>query len=237
MCNEATDACNTGICNVSGQCIGQPANNGASCNDGNSCTVSDVCGGGTCLGTPDPMYTVYFNETFSSNSQGWTLGPEWAIAPTASATCSNFDPPGDDPALDHTPSGDNGVAGVVPGGCYSLATTHPDSCITSPLIDASAPGSVIFSFWRHLHTDYPTFISSHVDVSGDGGASWTQLFFVPGSPAPNDLAWTQFSYDVTAQKSATMRARFCFSVDSTSGTYDGGGWSVDDVTFATSACP
>jgi hypothetical protein len=238
VCTEATDACNTGICNNSGQCIGQPANDGASCTDGNSCTVNDICGAGSCAGTPDPMYTVYFNETFASNNQGWTLGPEWAIGSAQASTCAGaFSSAGDDPGTDHTSSADNGVAGVLLGQCYS-ATLHADYCITSPVIDASAPGGVALTYWRHLHTDYPNYISSHVDVSSNAGASWTTVFSVPQfGPFVNDLAWTQLSHDVTAQKSATMQVRFCYSAGPNSGIVTGGGWNVDDVVLASSACP
>ena len=235
MCNEATDACNTGICNGSGQCIGQPANNGASCNDGNSCTVGDTCGNGTCSGTPDPNYTIYFNETFASNSQGWTLGPEWQIGPAQVSVCAGGST-GNDPALDHTSTADNGVAGVLLGQCYPTVL-HSDYCITSPVIDASAPGGVALTYWRHLHTDYPNYISSHVDVSGNSGASWTTVFNNPASNFVNDAAWTQFSHDVTALKSATMQVRFCYSAGPNSGIIIGGGWNIDDVTLASSACP
>jgi len=231
-CLEATDACNTGICNASGQCLGSPANNGASCNDGNACTVTDTCGAGLCNGVPDPNYTVYFNETFSSNSQGWTLGPEWAIGSAASSACGSW---GADPAADHTVTADNGIAGVILGGCYSTAL-HADYCITSPVIDASAPGSVVLSYWRHLHSDYPNYISSHVDVSSNSGASWSPVYSVPSGAPQNDAAWTLASFDVTAQKSATMQVRFCYSAGPNSGIIAGGGWNIDDVTLATAPC-
>ena len=114
---------------------------------------------------------------------------------------------------------------------------HPDYCITSPVIDGSvAPGSLVCSDWRHLHADYPPYLSSHVDVSSDGGAHWAPLYAVLSGQNQNDVAWNQVSFDVTAQKSATMQFRFCHSVGS-GGIFNGGGWNIDDVTLATSACP
>jgi hypothetical protein len=234
MCNEATDACNIGICQAGGQCIGQPTNEGGMCNDGSNCTVNDVCSAGTCAGTPDPMYTIYFSETFASNSQGWTLGPEWAIGSAQASSCGSSST-GQDPATDHTPTADNGIAGVLIGGCYPT-TLHGDYCITSPPFDASGTGSVFLSYYRHLHTDYPNYISSHVDVSPNG-STWTTVYSVPSGQFQNDASWTFFSHDVTAQKSATMQVRFCYSAGPSTAIIVGGGWNVDDVFVASSACP
>jgi len=231
-CFAGIDVCNNGECNAAGQCIAVPGNNGAACDDGSNCTINDDCSGGICLGDPDPNTVVYFTETFASNAQGWTLGPDWAIGSAAASSCGSW---GADPAADHTISADNGIAGVILGGCYSTAL-HADYCITSPVINASAPGSVVLSYWRHLHTDYPSYISSHVDVSSNSGGSWSPVYSVPSGVSQNDAAWTLASFDVTAQKSATMQVRFCYSAGPNSGIIAGGGWNIDDVTLATALC-
>jgi hypothetical protein len=198
--------------------------------------VNDVCGAGTCAGVPDPNYTIYFSDAFASNNQGWTLGTEWQIGPATLSNCTD-DSPGEDPAADHTTSADNGIAGVVIGGCYSTAANHPPYCMTSPPIDANpATGSVFFSYYRHLHTDYPTFLYSTVDVSSDG-VTWVNLFSHPAGGAANDPDWVFQSFDVTAHKSPTLQVRFCHEVANNSGIWDGGGWNVDDVVIASSACP
>lgn len=49
QCHEA-GACNT----QSGQCSNPAKPNGSSCDDGNPCTVDDICTAGVCAGTPDP---------------------------------------------------------------------------------------------------------------------------------------------------------------------------------------
>jgi hypothetical protein len=51
-CGGVADACNAGVCDeTQDACVKQAANDGASCDDGLFCTVSDVCGGGACAGT------------------------------------------------------------------------------------------------------------------------------------------------------------------------------------------
>ncbi len=48
-CSGLSTPCAAGICNQ-GKCISQPKAAGSGCNDGDACTVSDVCTGGKCVG-------------------------------------------------------------------------------------------------------------------------------------------------------------------------------------------
>ncbi len=51
-CSNLDDQCNLGTCNqVNGSCIQLAINEGASCDDEDTCTFSDVCVAGTCQGT------------------------------------------------------------------------------------------------------------------------------------------------------------------------------------------
>jgi formylglycine-generating enzyme required for sulfatase activity len=47
-CSGLNDVCVVGVCQ-GGACVGKPANNGGKCEDGNLCTLGDVCGSGGCL--------------------------------------------------------------------------------------------------------------------------------------------------------------------------------------------
>ena len=50
-CSGLDDACNIGVCNETlGSCEAAPANESASCDDGDVCTVNDACTNGTCAG-------------------------------------------------------------------------------------------------------------------------------------------------------------------------------------------
>jgi hypothetical protein len=57
-CNDGNTCTPTDTCQ-SGKCIGSnPAADGASCNDGNACTQTDTCQGGTCTGSNPLACTV-----------------------------------------------------------------------------------------------------------------------------------------------------------------------------------
>ena len=230
-CIEATDDCNTGICDNNGDCNPVAANEGAACNDGNSCTMGETCQGGGCLGGVVGNYVSYFTETFASNTAGWTLGLEWQIG-SAMESVGFVDTGNQDPALDHTANADNGIAGVVIGG-YPALDLHAPYYLESPIIDTSvAPGPVYLEFWRFLNSDYADFMDNTIDVFN--GVTWINIW-TSGPVGIEDAAWTKISHDITAHKNAGMRVRFGFDIGA-AGVYTVSSWNVDDVVIANAAC-
>jgi len=224
----ADTTCAGGVCGA-----GAPANEGCAC-VASSCTSGAVCAAGVCSGGQGP--TLYFQEDFNSNSRGWLLGPEWQIGP---AMMSSIGTSGSDPAMDHTPSDDNGIAGVVIGGNEASAV-HPYHYLESPAFDThAATGPLILGYYRWLNSDYEPYVRNRVEVYN--GTQWIVLWQsgpFPGiqdSP-PAGMGWTYLSHDVTSYKNAGMKVRFGFSVGQ-SGAIPAGSWNVDDVLVASEACP
>ncbi len=226
---DAGDPCQTGTTCAGGACIGgTPANDGLACDDGLSCTTGETCSVGICQGGMGAV--AYFKEDFSDNLAGWTLGNEWQIGP-AIAGQTGF---GDDPGADHTPTGDNGLAGVVIGGNASTVI-HGYYYLESPTFDTSAAvGSVYFSYYRWLNSDYDPFMHNRVDVWD--GTQWVNLFLTGMFPGVMDTSWTFMEHDVTAYKNAGMKVRFGFDIGS-DGVYSIGSWNVDDVRVTSVTCP
>ncbi len=52
-CSYLENPCNRGVCSsvIPAICVRKPNNEGGPCDDGNSCTATDVCLGGVCIGT------------------------------------------------------------------------------------------------------------------------------------------------------------------------------------------
>ena len=246
-CDEATDKCinvpgNDGAacedgspCTASTTCAagvcsgGVPANDGAACDDSTSCTTGETCSAGLCAGGMGP--TVYFSEDFKDNSKGWVLGPEWQIGPAMPSDGFTGNP---DPAMDHTPTNDNGVAGVVIGGNAST-NLHSYYWLESPPFDASAAtGQVILGFYRHLNSDYDPYMHNRVEVYN--GNQWITLWTSGPPPAVMDASWTFVQHNLTNYKNPQMRVRFGFDITQ-GGVYTIGSWSVDDVLVAAAPCP
>ncbi|HSN97928.1 MAG TPA: hypothetical protein VLS89_06505, partial [Candidatus Nanopelagicales bacterium] len=240
LCAESTDACNIGVCDAAGQCIPVAANDGASCSDGNACTLGETCLAGTCQGGQTGSYVVYFTETFASNAAGWTFTPgvktdsttiqEWAIGPAMASTGSISG--NHDPAMDHTPTADNGIAGVVIGGTPTKVI-HTPNYIESPVINTDVPGPLYLEFRRWLNSDYTPYMQNFVEVYN--GTAWVVVWQSGGSPAVRDNQWLKQSYDITAHKSVNMKVRFGFSVGST-GVFTVSSWNLDDVVIANAVC-
>jgi len=236
ICATGVDHCNSGaivcvpdslgnaeICNgVDDNCDGTVDENNPGGNVACGCGGTTQCQGGTlnCIGGP----TTYFIEDFADNAAGWTLDTEWQIG-SAIAGCQ-------DPGTDTTNTNDNYVAGVVLGGCYSTGI-HGYYYLTSPVIDTAAAPSVFLQFQRWLRSDYTPYVNNTIEVFN--GSSWV-VVWQSGSSGTYQTAWQGYSYDITAHKNANMRIRFGQNVGS-GGVISYGGWNIDDVLVANSACP
>lgn len=227
-CDDGSPCTSATTCS-NGACInGTPANDGMACNDGTSCTVGEVCSNGVCGGGVGPQ--VFFAEDFSDNSAGWVLGPEWQIGPAKQGFNMGFAFP--DPENDHTPTPDDGVAGVVIGGDAS-STPHDYYYLESPAFDTSgAAGPIILGYYRWLNSDSHPAMHNRIQVWN--GSQWITVwssgdFFFESS-------WTYWQIDLTSYKNPAMRIRFGFDIgDVAFGEFSS--WNIDDILVASQACP
>lgn len=230
-CKSAEDYCNVGVCDQGGKCKPQPANESKPCEDGNPCTSGEKCTAGVCGGGQSLDQIVYFSDDFSDNAAGWTLGKEWAISPAKAS--SNEDYGGPDPDTDHSPTGDNGVAGVVLGG-NAQEVVHDYYYLTSPVIDADVQGTIWLGFWRWLNSDYLPYMQNIVEIYD--GQSWVKLWETGDSPGVQDDKWVFVTHDVTKYKNKKLQVRWGFRIGS-SGVFAVSSWNVDDVVLANVICP
>ncbi|AKT42970.1 lysyl oxidase family protein [Chondromyces crocatus] len=227
--------CTSGTTCSNGSCTnGAPANEGVSCDDGASCTSNTVCVAGLCGGGIGP--TVYFADDFANDSKGWILGPEWQIGPAVASVGASLG--GNDPANDHTPTLDNGVAGVNIGG-FAARVNHGYYYLESPPFStANAQGQVILGFYRWLNSDALPYMSNTIDVWN--GAAWINVWSsnqtIVDAP-PSGPGWNFRQHDLTPYKNAAMKIRFGFMVASAAQLYNIGSWTLDDVLVASSPCP
>ncbi|MEZ5046481.1 MAG: M4 family metallopeptidase [Chitinophagaceae bacterium] len=183
-----------------------------------------------CLGASTTLAveasTIYFSEDFSSNAQGWDLGTEWAIAPATASTGQNGSTY-PDPGTDHTPTADNGIAGVSIGG-NATTTLHSAYYLTSPVIDLSSVNVAKLSFWRWLNSDYLPYMQNYIEVYD--GSAWVTVWSSGGSPVIADSSWNFFSYDISPYVNANFQVRFGHAVLN-SGAYTVSSWNIDDLSI------
>lgn len=155
---------------------------------------------------PAPVPVELWSEGFANNLAGWTLGSEWAVGPTKTSTGHNLGNP--DPTYDYSPTGDNGVAGVVLGG-NAVTTAHAASYLTSPSVDVSAvPGVLTLSYAEHYNFAGTPTATATVEVWN--GAGWIVVESL--SSTVTDASWRTVTRDVTAYKNAAFKVRFGYTV-------------------------
>lgn len=228
LCNGLDNFCGVGSCDPgTGACIAVPvpANEGVACDDGFVCTPDDTCAAGLC-GVGGPGYLFF--EDFSAPNPGWELGPTWQIGP---ATASPDGYNGADPAADHSPGGDEQLAGVLIGELVPVGL-QDKTCLTSPVIAAPGKGPLWLTFWRHIHTDYFPFVVNTVEAFD--GKIWQEVDIGFANPGVGDPDWTFVEYDLSAYTGPKLRVRICFS--QTDAALEHGGWSLDDVTVGPYSC-
>jgi hypothetical protein len=141
-----------------------------------------------------------FADDIEMGQNGWTALQTWAITDEAANS----------PIHSWTDS---------PGGDYD---NNWDRWLRSPLIDMTDYDHATLSFW-HICDTQTAADYCIVDISTDGGVSWTEVarFDGPGS------AWEQVILDVSALgQEPDARIRFRLNTD---GAVTADGWYVDDV--------
>ena len=222
-CSDLDDACVVGVCNPDdGACETMPANEGDPCDDQDACTVMDACVDGTCMGAEGPL----FSETFADDSQGWTLEGKWEIGPAMASDAGSFSGL-TDPAEDHTPGADNGVAGVLIGG-LSGPPMHALQFLSSPEIDLSIVDPAAdkeLRFWRWLVSD-SDIMSERIELWD--GDSWNLVYQLGNDQY--DTEWTQIVIDISGYDNEDFQVRFGHQIHSGGPPMSGEpSWSLDDV--------
>jgi len=142
-----------------------------------------------------------FSDDMESGTANWTVNqPSWALIDWDS----------------HSPSH---ALTDSPGGNYP---NYANYSLISKTMDLSGWTSGSLSFWHHYETE-----SGHdfarVEISTDGGTSWTELARYSGSLP----SWTQVQIDLASYlPGANVKIRFRLTSDG-SIPYDG--WYIDDV--------
>ncbi len=225
-CTYLDTGCQVGSCDqFTGTCFPTIAPDFSPCDDGFACSTNEQCMAGACV--PDNL-VAFWTEDFADNDAGWTLGTAWEIGPATASACPVGNP---DPDADHSPTDDNGVAGVMIGDC-APTDLHDFYCLTSPVIDTTvASGPLQLQFWRWLNSDYTPYMQNVIEV-WDGNA-WVQIWASNGNFI-TDAAWTEINHSLNSFVQADFQFRICNNVGS-GGVYTIGGWNLDDV--ALMSCP
>ena len=135
-CSGLDDACHVGTCDASGACVAAPANLGATCDDGDGCTVNDRCGaGGGCAGSPRDCSGL--DDTCHEGTCEAASGTCVATPARVGGACSDADP--------CTVTDVCGADGVCAGSAIDCAVSESPICnlaACNPLRDLDGDGVI-----------------------------------------------------------------------------------------------
>lgn len=176
------------------------------------------CGSGVFSDTAGPasfrtactLYTAPFSENFD-NPTLWigrnTIDPCWSATPNPGTTWS-WEP------RSTAPTSGNGPLGDLTGGNYmyceaSLGGTFPDAELVSPIIDVSGLTTPALYFYHHRNANGGTIADMDIEVSNDGGTSWTNVFSVTGQiQTANGDPWEFEFVNLSAYTGDTIQLKF-----------------------------
>ncbi|MBK9127293.1 MAG: S8 family serine peptidase [Phycisphaerales bacterium] len=178
--------------------------------DSNLATVSIMVGG------PQPIYTFPLDT-----NPGWSVENQWAFGQPAGL--------GGDPSSGFTGSN---VFGFNLSGAYpnNMPTTY---YLTTGPLDFSGVSQVSLRFRRWLGVERSQYDYATIDVSGNNGGSWTNVWTNP-QPAGTSIvetAWSYQVYDLSAHADGQTQVRIRWGMGPTDSSVTYSGWNLDDIEF------
>jgi len=182
-----------------------------------------------------------FDDDFESN-QGWTVGAPGDDASTGVWTRGN--PVGTDaqPEDDHTAAGTQCFftgQGSVFGSLGDDDVDGGKTTLVSPVFDLSSNASARLGYWRwysNVEGSDPMADVFVVDVSNDGGGSWTNVETVGPTGPEVQGGWIRHEFRVAdfVTPTANVRLRFIASDEGSGSIVEA---AVDDVDLVDIECP
>ena len=199
----------------------------AECDDGDDVCTTETCDNNFCVYEPTGVEGCcnipLFEDDFQGNL-GWDYGPNWNRGATAVSVGTAYGNP--DPALDHTGSDDNFVAGVVVAGNAPTDSVHDFYYLTSPAVNAAGVDDLTLSYWRFLNSDYQPYMTNNLQVFD--GANWVEIWATGPSPGIQDPQWVYQEFDVGDYANSGFKIRFGYAIGY-NGVFTVSSWNVDDV--------
>jgi hypothetical protein len=176
-------------------------------------------------------WAVYLEETMDTDPL-WTIdnggnGNGWAFGVPQGGGGEYGEP---DPMSGFT--GDN-VYGVNLAGDYDNNLATDQLKLTTPAIDLSEATAVQLSYRRWLGVETPTYDHARVQISVDGGVSWSTIW--ENDTEVTESSWSEQTIDLTSVAAGRPDLRVRWTQGSTDSGWRYAGWNIDDVRIEGSA--
>lgn len=154
---------------------------------------------------------------------GWTLDAGWGYGTPQGL--------GGDPSSGFTGSG---VIGYNLAGAYPNNLT-PRRYVTTPAFDMTGRLNTTLQFRRWLGVENSTYDRAGIEISTNGGTTWTTIWSNP-TTSINETAWSLQTYSIpAADGQASVQLRWYLGTTDGSVTFSG--WNIDDVVISAISPP
>lgn len=168
---------------------------------------------------------LIFIDDFEDDN-GWTYNGEWERtapqglggdygSPDPSAALSGTNILGLDLSGQGTYSGD-----------YEPDLTDREEYAISPVIDCTDYGAVELKFQRWLGVESPSYDHAYIDISNDGGNTWTEIWTNDATVSDGD--WTEITTDISSYADGEAQVQIRFSMGESDGSWQYCGWNIED---------
>lgn len=177
----------------------------------------------TANATTDP--DAIFYDDFETET-GWTMNGEWQIDAPQGLGGDHGNP---DPSSAVSGTKILGLdltgLGTYPGDYENNLATKAQTAV-SPTIDCSNYSNVNIVFQKQLGVESPTYDHAYLEISTNGGSTWTQLW--ANTASVEDATWSQQTFDVSSYADGQSNVKFRFSIGATDDSWQYCGWNIDN---------
>jgi len=172
---------------------------------------------------------IIFADDFETD-MGWTLGGEFERgAPQGlGGSDGNADPSSAFGGANIIGSDLSGLGSNL--GDYETNIGDRADFAESPVIDCTGKVNVMLNFQQYLGVEENAYDHAYIDVSTDGGNSWTEIWANPGANVADD-SWTAQAIDISALADNEASVQIRFAIGSSDGGLEMCGWNVDDFSL------
>jgi Peptidase family C25/Propeptide_C25/Peptidase family C25, C terminal ig-like domain len=167
------------------------------------------------------LQEVIFLEANLDTDPGWTGEGNWAYGIPTGGGGAYGSP---DPTEGYT--GDN-VLGYNLNGDYEDSMSSTLYLTTTPFDCSAAADELNFSFWAWLGVEQPSYDHANVEISIDGGSSWTLLWENTGTMEAG--SWEFYEFDIAAIAAGQSDVRIRWGMGPTDSGWTYCGWNIDDI--------
>ncbi|WP_462280919.1 S8 family serine peptidase [Salinivirga cyanobacteriivorans] len=184
---------------------------------------------GTAYGTARSFTTLKDNIFYDGfeTDKGWTFNDEWERGAPQAEGGVNYGNP--DPGVAFSGSNILGLDlsgyGSNPGD-YEPSLADREAYAYSPVINCSNYTNVGFEFQRWLNIESPTYDHAYIDISTDGGSTWTEIW--TNTAGIEDATWNEITLDISSYADGASSVQIRFSIGETDSGWQYSGWNIDE---------